>query len=76
MMNQLMNMMGGGNPMQMLAQLKANPIALLSQRFNIPNGINTNDPQAILQQLVSSGQISQSQFNQAYQQAQQMGYKF
>ena len=40
----------------------------------LPDGIQS-DPQAIVQHLVSSGQVSQAQINRAYQQAQQMGFK-
>lgn len=59
------------NPIQMLQQLKANPMQFLMQRrFNLPQGVAMNDPQAILNHLVQSGQISQQQINQAYQMAQ------
>ena len=60
--------------MLMLQQLKANPIQfLLQRRLNLPQNISLNDPNAILNYLVSSGQISQEQINNAYQMAQQMG---
>lgn len=63
-------MMGMGNMMGMLSQLKQNPIQFLMQRrMNLPQGI-PNDPQAILNHLVSTGQVSQEQVNQAYQMAQ------
>ena len=53
----------------MLQQLKANPIQFLMQRrMNIPQGVN--DPQAILNHLVQTGQVSQEQVNRAYQMAQ------
>ena len=59
--------------MSMLQQLKANPMQFLIQRrFNIPQNISLNDPNAILNYLVSSGQINQNQINNAYQIAQQM----
>lgn len=55
----------------LLQQFKANPMQfLLQRRLNIPQGLPMNDPQAILNHLVSSGQISQQQINQAYQMAQ------
>lgn len=55
----------------MLQQLKANPIQFLLQRkMNLPQGIPMNDPQAILNHLVQSGQVTQQQINQAYQTAQ------
>ena len=64
--------MGGmGNMMGMLQQLKANPMQFLMQRrMNLPQGISVNDPQAILNHLVQTGQVSQQQLNQAYQMAQ------
>ena len=56
----------------MLQQLKANPMQMLLQkRMNLPQNISTNDPQAILNHLVQTGQVSQQQINNAYQMAQQ-----
>ena len=55
----------------MVQQLKANPLQFLMQRrMNIPQGISTSDPQAILNHLMKTGQVSQQQINQAYQMAQ------
>lgn len=55
----------------MLSQLKQNPMQFLMQRrMNLPQGMNMNDPQAILNHLVQTGQVSQDQINQAYQMAQ------
>lgn len=55
----------------MLQQLKQNPIQFLMQRkMNLPQGIPVNDPQAILNHLLQTGQISQSAVNNAYQMAQ------
>ena len=45
----------------MLSQIKQNPMGLLSQKFNIPDGVNVKDPNAIINHLISSGQVSQSQ---------------
>lgn len=54
------------NPQQMLAQIKSNPAAVLKQRgLNIPDGMN--NPQQIIQHLVSSGQVPQSRYMQAMQ---------
>lgn len=54
--------------MGMLQQLKQNPMQFLMQRrMNIPQGIPMNDPQAILNYLVQSGQVTQDQINSAYQ---------
>ena len=64
-------MMGIGNVMGMLQQLKANPMQFLMQRrFNLPQGMQANDPQEIINYLVQSGQVSQQQINSAYQMAQ------
>ena len=56
--------------LSMLNQFKANPAQFLMQRkFNVPASI-ASDPNAIMQHLLSTGQISQAQVNQAYQAAQ------
>ena len=58
-----------GNMMQMLQQLKSNPIAMLQRAgFNIPAGVS--GPQQIIQHLTQTGQINQNQLNQAQQMAQ------
>lgn len=74
-MNPLFNALGGGmNPMAMLAQLKQNPLGMLRQYgFNVPD--NLNDPNAIIQHLMNSGQINQQQYNRARQMAQQFGIR-
>ena len=74
MSNPLFSALGGGNNnmMQMLMQLKQNPLALLQQAgFNVP--ANISGPQAILQHLTQTGQINQNQLNQAQQMAQMFG---
>ena len=54
--------------MSMVQQIKANPLQFLVQRrMSIPQGIQMNDPQAILNHLVQTGQVSQQQINNAYQ---------
>lgn len=56
--------------LQMLQQLKANPLQfVLQRRLNIPQEI-ANDPNAIIQHLLSTGQITQQSVNNAYQMAQ------
>lgn len=61
--------------MQMLPQLKANPMQFLMQRkLNIPQNM-MNDPQAIMNHLLQTGQVNQSQVNSAYQMAQQFGIR-
>lgn len=67
--NQMFNNggMGGQNMMQMIQQLKQNPMQLLGRsKFNIPQNM-MNDPQAMVQHLVSSGQVPQEQMNSYYQ---------
>ena len=54
-----------GNLFQLYQQLMSNPASLLSQRFNIPQDVNMSDPNAILNHLVNSGQVSQAQINDA-----------
>lgn len=68
MANPVYNAMGGGAPSipQMIQQLKTNPSQLLAKRFNLPQGMAA-DPNAIIQHLMQTGQISQNQLNAAYQ---------
>ena len=53
------------NFMQVYQQFMQNPTGMLSRRFNIPQ--NLNDPNAIIQHLLNSGQVSQAQVNQVMQ---------
>lgn len=53
------------NFVTMLNQFKQNPIALLSQRFNIPQDMN--NPNDILQHLLNTHQVSQEQVNKVMQ---------
>ena len=55
------------NMFQMYQQMMQNPMALLSQKCNIPQGMNMNDPNAIIQHLLNTNQVSQAQVNQAMQ---------
>ncbi len=71
-MNPLFNAMSGLQPLQLLQQLKANPLGVLRRYgFNVPE--NITDPNAIAQYLMNSGQINQAQYNRARQMAQQVG---
>ena len=73
-MNPFYNAMNQQNPMQMLQQLKSNPIEFLMQRkFNLPQNIDASNPQTIINHLVQSGQVPQETYNRARQMAQQMG---
>lgn len=60
MMNNPMQMM------QMLNQIKQNPMQMLSQRFNLPANLPSN-PQDIVQHLLNTNQVSQEQVNRAMQ---------
>lgn len=51
--------------MNLYSQLKQNPMQLLSQRFNMPQNINMQNPNEIIQHLLNTGQVNQSQVNQA-----------
>ena len=54
--------------MNFLNQMRANPAQILAQRgMNVPQGVS--DPQAILNHLLRTGQISQQQINSALQMA-------
>ena len=70
MSNPLFNAMQKPIPMQMLMQIKNNPMAFL-QRAGMRVPSNMNDPNAIIQHLLNSGQISQQKYDQARQMAQQ-----
>lgn len=51
----------------MYQRFRQNPMQMLNKRFNIPQNVNLNDPNAILQHLMNSGQVSQNQINQVMQ---------
>jgi hypothetical protein len=54
-----------GDVMRVFNTLRQNPMQILSRKFNIPQNINLQDPNAIIQHLLNSGQVSQSQVNAA-----------
>jgi hypothetical protein len=53
------------NLLGMYQQLMSNPASLLAQKYNIPQSVDMNDPNAILNHLVSTGQVNQMQINNA-----------
>ena len=55
------------NIFQTYQQLLQNPMGVLSQRFNIPREIDVSNPNAIIQHLLNTNQVSQAQVNQAMQ---------
>ena len=60
------------NPLQMLQAIKQNPMQFLMQmKFNVPANM-ANDPNAILNHLLQTGQVSQDALNRAYQQMGQL----
>lgn len=63
------------NLAQMLNQVKSNPMQFLMQnKLNVPQNI-ANDPNAIIQHLMNSGKISQSDYDNAVNMAKKLGYK-
>jgi hypothetical protein len=56
----------------MYQQLRTNPMQLLAKRFNLPQGMNMNNPNDIIQHLLNTGQIQQQQYNSARQYAEQL----
>lgn len=61
------------NLQAMLQQFQSNPVRFLVQRnLNIPQEM-LNDPQAAIQHLMNSGQMSQAQFNYFQQMGRGMG---
>ncbi len=61
------------NLMQMVAQIKSNPMSILG-RYGVSQDI-ANDPNAIMQYLMNTGRVSQEQYNHAVAKAQSMGMK-
>ena len=69
-------MQGGGKwqtaqpqmtPQQALQQIKANPVSMIKQAgYNVPDNI-ANDPNAMIQHLVQSGQVPQSRLQSILQ---------
>lgn len=60
-MNQMMN----NNIFSLYQQLRQNPMAMIAQRFNLSKDVNVNDPNAIIQDLLNTGQVTQAQVNHA-----------
>lgn len=75
-MSQLFNSLGQTqpqNPMQVVQQLKNNPAEFLRGRgFNIPTGVDTSNPQAIVSSLIQSGQIPNNKYQQVMRMMQNM----
>lgn len=56
-----------------LMQARQNPMAIISQRFNIPQ--NIQKPQDMVQHLLDTGQITQEQLNQTVQMSKSPQFK-
>ncbi len=81
MANSLFNELGGisaqtsQNPLSQFQQFMQNPLQyMLQRRINIPPQY-MNDPKGAVEFLIRNGQMSQAQFNQLTQMAQQMGVR-
>ena len=53
------------NIQELVNQFRQNPIQMLCRKYNIPE--NLNDPNAIIQHLLNTNQVTQAQVNQAMQ---------
>ena len=63
-MEEAIDMAGNMNDlMNMYQQMRGDPISFLGRRFNIPQDMKT--PDDILQHLLNSGQVTQTQVNRA-----------
>lgn len=61
------------NLFQLIMQARNNPMAIISKRFNIPQGIQ--NPQEMVQHLLDTNQISQEQLNQTMQMSRNPQFK-
>ena len=63
----MIDMIGNMNDlMSLYQQIRNNP----SKMFNLPQGVNPNDPNSIIQYLMNNGKVSQQQMNNAMMQMQ------
>ena len=51
--------------MNFYQKFRQNPMQMLNQKFNIPQNVDMNNPNDIIQHLINSGQVSQEQVNNA-----------
>ena len=51
------------NLMNMYQQFRQNPANMLRQRFNIPQNVDMNNPNSIIEHLLNTNQVSQAQVN-------------
>lgn len=55
------------NLLSMYQALTQNPAQILRRRFNIPQNVNVQNPNDIIQYLLNTGQVTQEQVNAANQ---------
>ena len=53
--------------MNMFQQFMQNPQEMLRRKYNIPQNVNMNNPNDIIQHLLNSGQVSQNDVNRVMQ---------
>lgn len=63
-MNGMLKMFG---MMKDFARFKKDPMGALSSRFNIPQGMDINNTEAIAQHLVNTKQVPQNNLSEAVQ---------
>lgn len=63
------------NLMMMYQQFRQNPVAFMMQRGMNVSG-NVTDPNAIINQMMNSGQLNQQTYNHAQQIARQMSKRY
>ncbi len=51
--------------MNFYQKFRQNPMQMLNQKFNIPQNVNMQDPNSIIQHLLNTNQVSQEQVNNA-----------
>ena len=44
-------------------QFRQNPLGMINQRYHLSEGVDTNNPDAILQDLLNTKQVTQEQIN-------------
>lgn len=76
----LFNSLGNGNPQQNQQQLfqnfRSDPAGFMKDHgINIPQGVNMQDPGAILNSLMQTGQIQNQIYQQGLQMLRMKGYK-
>ena len=76
----LFNSLGNGNPQQNQQQLfqnfRSDPAGFMKDHgINIPQGVNMQDPGAILNSLMQTGQIQNQIYQHGLQMLRMKGYK-